>query len=1168
MNEGKKLRGERNALREPTAAVVSLILTCFFLSGLTGLIYEILWTKMISMVIGNAPFAVSAVLTVFMGGLGLGSYLAGRTIDRIDNPRRLIKLYGILEIAIGGYGLLLPLLLVASRPFFALLYNQLFGHLILYNSLTFIGCSVLLIPPVACMGATLPILSRFYVSHLSHLGTHVGRLYGLNTIGAALGSLLCGFLLIDLWGIWITLVSTVLLNVIIGASCLFLSRERKKITKDAWQKDRDSADSSQRDIGDTPPPSEYPEAAYGALVIYGVSGFCAMSYEVIWTKLLGLIIGPTTYSFTIVLATFISGLALGGMIFGRLADRFGNVIRLLICTQVAAALLALSVSQILGNSQFFFAKLIYQFKDDFALMTFLKATVLFIFMFLPTICLGATLPLVGKIYTRSVLKVGRSIGIAYSVNTIGAVLGSFCAGFLLVPFMGKEYGLSVVVGLQLFTSLVVGGFILWKRSEAFSRWVPLGITAVIGLFLCFHFPNWDRYGLSMGRYHRFQEMGIHSGIKNIPWWKALWNGPSFIDKSEHGDLVYYGDGIGGFTTVFKDTDPLGKTIYSLYNSGKPDASSMTDMATQTLLAHFGMLFHRDTKEVMVLGLASGITAGEVLNYPIERLDVIDINRQMVQASAFFDPWNSNVLKNPRTELIIQDGRAHLQLTKRRYDVIISEPSNPWMAGLANLYTHEFFCLVRNRLNNNGIFVQWIHSYQMDWETFALVGRTFCHVFPKSLLVRTAPYVGGGDWLLIGLKGEKELNLENAFNNLPFIRQSKSITLLNPKSLYGLITSEDLQRLFGPGPINTDNMPRLEFTAPKQMYMNDPAIERNIQSRKWLSEKTRNIIGEIIEDVDAQIDFAALALSLYQPFNDMVDLQRATHLQKEHFSRLVKTYCANNLLDLSIFNDIEFRQMCLSAQMATLRNRLDNTPDRALLYSLMGSLFYGNGLLDEAIEHYAEALRIKPDFAEAHHNIGMALKDVGRLEKAIVHYREALQIKPDYEMAHESLAVALGRQGNFQEAIVHFSEALRMKPDDPEIHFNMAIALVVSGRVKEAISQYQKALRLRPYWPEALSNLAWLLATHNDPEYRNASEAVKLAKQACRETFYRQPVMLDTLAAAYAEDGLFDNAVRTAEKALQAAVSLGRLKLARQIKNRMKLYQSGLPFHQSSVSANP
>ncbi|MHC4433848.1 MAG: fused MFS/spermidine synthase, partial [Planctomycetota bacterium] len=355
-----------------TKRIETLVLVCFFLSGLTGLIYEILWTRMIVKIIGSAPFAVSIILTIFMGGLGLGSYLAGRTVDRIKEPIRLVRVYGILELVIGAYGLIIPVLLMAFKPLFSILYNQLFSHFMLYNLLTFVGCAILLCIPVICMGATLPILCRFYVTKLSHLGTHAGRLYGLNTIGAALGALVCGFWLVELLGVGGSLIVAVLVNGVIGLSCLLI---RCKATIDRIAANGaacDSQESPQTVGAQRTIPTEYRGAANGALVIFAVSGFCAMAYEVIWTKLLGLIIGPTTYSFTIVLVTFILGLALGSMIFGWLADKSSKTVWLLIFTQVAAAFFVLATSQLLGNSQLFFAKMIFNFKDQFVLLSLAK----------------------------------------------------------------------------------------------------------------------------------------------------------------------------------------------------------------------------------------------------------------------------------------------------------------------------------------------------------------------------------------------------------------------------------------------------------------------------------------------------------------------------------------------------------------------------------------------------------------------------------------------------------------------------------------------------------------------------------------------------------------------------------------------------------------------------
>jgi spermidine synthase len=1061
--------------KQITMGISILVLTCFFLSGLTGLIYEILWTRMIVKVIGSAPFAVSIILTVFMGGLGLGSFLASRTIDRIQTPSRLLRIYALLELAIGFYGIILPGIIILSKPLYGFLYNELFHYFLIYSVFTLLGCVVLLIFPAICMGATLPILCRFYVEQLGHLGTRAGLLYALNTIGAAMGSLLCGFWLITLFGVWGTLLSAVLLNGAIGVGCLIVSFLMG--TPSGKQSELpDSAGSQAHMQNGTPnePPSYNTGYTLGALFIFAVSGFCAMAYEVIWTRLLGLIIGPTTYSFTLVLATFIIGLGLGSLIFGRLADKTEKPLWLLLYTQITAALLVLGMSQLLGNSQFFFAKLIYYYKAEFGQLATAKAVILFCIMLGPTLCLGATFPLVGKIYTRSVSRIGQSIGSAYAINTLGAVLGSFSAGFLLIPWFGKEQSLSMVIAFQLLTALGVGGVLWRQKKRGFVRFGFLGIPSLVGVLLCMAIPHWDRQLLSMGRYHRFEDFSAE--LQSSSWLEALWAGPSKQAKYQaNTELEYYGDGIGGFTTVMKMMDVFGKPEYLLINSGKGDASTRGDMPTQTLLAHLPLLLHPDPREVLVVGLASGVTAGEVLHYPIDKLDIVEISDQVVTGSDFFIPWNNNVLSNPKTELIIQDARAHLELTNRMYDVIIAEPSNPWMAGLANLFTKEAFLLARKRLNENGIFVQMFHSYQMDWFTFALVGRTFSTVFPDSILAVTYPGApgtirGSNDYLMVGIKGKRRLLFEGADKRSVFTEQSRNIVLPDPRLLARLVVSEDLQTLFGPGPLHTDNNPLLEFSAPKQMYKNDSSIEDNIMSKGWLSQETQAIL-EQVSDVEGQISFSAFAFSIFQPFNNMVALQKATSSQKDRFYNLVENYCARTPVNnYALFADDLLREKCVTLQIDAMQDNLHDLSDKTTVYNRLGNAYDMLGEIDKAVASYEKALADNPHPEGVYYNLGMAFSKKGDLDRAIEYYKKALDLKPDYAEARNNLGYAYLKKGFVEMAIQEFADALSVDPTLPEAYNNLGNAYIKKGDLGKAIAKYEQAIVVNPRFASAYYNL--------------------------------------------------------------------------------------------------
>lgn len=1062
-NKSKNNPNQGTASDHSTAPLFALILICFFISGLTGLIYQILWVRMIVKIIGSAPFAVSIVLTVFMGGLGLGSYLAGRVIDRVKRPLKLVQIYGLLELCVGAYGLIVPLLLIIFQPLYSVLYNRFFENFFGYNLLTFLGCTFLLILPVTCMGATLPVLSRFFVSSLNHVGTRVGRLYGLNTIGAAVGSLLCGFWLINGLGVWGTLVFAIFLNTGIGISCLLIGtrlmpfRLPPVVADELTTEPREEDHTGMAAVGGERLPAQYP------LIIFAVSGFCAMAYEVVWVKLLGLIVGPTTYSFTIVLTTFITGLALGSIFFGWLADKTSKPMALLVFTQVAAALSALLFSQVMGNSQIFFSKLIHHFKGHFAELILIKSSILFIFMFLPTFCLGAAFPLVAKTCTRSLAQTGRTIGFAYAINTIGAVLGSFCAGFIFIPLLGKEQSLSLVIALQLLTALIIGSLIFLQKDRHRLAWPSLVIPVLLGCVFVFYYPHWDRKQLSRGKYHRF--VPLKEG--KMGWLEALFYGTGLYAGKDNRELVYYGDGIGGFTTVLKTRpNPLGKVDYMLLNSGKVDASSAkNDMVPQTLFAHFPMLFHPQPDDVLVLGLASGITSGEILHYPVKRLDTVEINSQVVAASDFFIPWNNRVLSNPKAELIIQDGRAHLELTQRRYDVIISEPSNPWMAGLATLFTREFMELAKSRLKDGGIFVQWIHSYQMDWPTFALVGRTFSKVFPNGLLVTADPGGRiGSDFLLVGLKGDGRLDVDTAVANFPYAKRSTNMKLLNPRLFYNLILSEDLEKVFGHGVINTDNRPWLEFKAPKLMYLAafDQTIANNLYKKRLLSEETASIVRQNRTDIDSQIDFAEYAFSFNRHSRNMVDLSRATAQQKERFEETLKTYCASNIIrNFSFITDDALRKECVLLNIKSIREKFHLFLDKAPVYYHIGLAAFQNDMAEEAIQPLFEAVRLNPKDPKANAVLKKALAAQQMRKKAIATVQKQLKQDNKNPALYYQLGNLYGAQGDLDQALIQFETALSIEPEFTRAITDLAGILAHQKAYEKAITCYKKALALEP-----------------------------------------------------------------------------------------------------------
>jgi spermidine synthase len=1055
-------KNSKNDLKSAAFSTFSLlVLCCFFFSGLAGLIYQILWLRMIDKVIGSAPFAVATVLSVFMGGLALGSWLAGKYIDRIGSKGNLLSLYGLAEIAIGIYGLLLPVIILALKPVYVCAYNSMVLHAWFYRLFTFSGCTLILLIPTTLMGITLPVLCRFYVENLGHIGARTGRLYGINTIGAAVGAVLCGFLFIAKFGVWGTLGIAVGINFLVGFLCIVLAKNRGAMLTVPTVESKPPA---------TADFNESPSVQNGEIVlalwIFGVSGFCAMAYEVFWTRLLGLTIGPTTYSFSLVVATFIVGLAIGNILFGRLADRVKGTFRLLVATQVCVACLALVVSQFLGNSQFFFSKLIYGFQGDFGGKIFAQSIILFFVLIGPTIFLGAAFPLVNKLYARSLPHIGRSIGVAYAVNTVGAILGSFVAGFILIPFLGKENGLRITACLQVAVCAVSIVYIIANTGKKPRAAVLGAVIVALSLLLLISFPSWNHKALSRGWYYRFDS--IKQYFSNTSWGDAIWKGSSRIaGQMADYDVVFYGDGIGGFTTVLKRVNPIGSLNYYLINSGKIDASSHSDRLTQALSAHVPLLFHPDPKKVMVLGLASGMTAGEALLYPIERLDILEINDQVIKAAEIFAPYNNNCLANPKTRMLVQDGRNHLELTSETYDVIISEPSNPWMAGLANLFTLDYFRTAKKRLSENGIFVQWTNAYDMDWENFSMIGRTFAEVFPESLLIRT---IGSSDFLLIGFSGKKDLSLETAAKNMRYAAQSENITLRDPKVLFELIVSENLETFFGQGPLHTDNWPRLEFAAPKTIGQTSRILADKIANDGLITEATRKKMSPD-GDIDASMDYLELMTAGSDPPFRSIDMMNATGAQQKRFQDVLVAYCSDEYVtNYNVFPNSDCQKECAGVQIAEIQKHLVENPEDSLGYY---RLALGLGVLgdsDGEIAAFRKAISLNPEFFSAYISLGEALLSKKQYDEAIIQLSEALRIDPSSAEAANNLGTVYMVQGDTSRAISFFTKAYKIDPDHTEAYNNLGCLYADQGNTSQAVFYFSKAIDTDPGYAAAHSNL--------------------------------------------------------------------------------------------------
>jgi spermidine synthase len=420
-----------------------------------------------------------------------------------------------------------------------------------------------------------------------------------------------------------------------------------------------------------------------------------------------------------------------------------------------------------------------------------------------------------------------------------------------------------------------------------------------------------------------------------------------------------------------------------------------------------------------------------------------------------------------------------------------------MAGLAALFTEEFFTLAKERLNEGGIFVQFIHTYQMDWSTFALVGRTFAGVFPNSLLVRTDPSGLGVDFLLVGIKGDERPQESVAARNLAYVGRSKNVTFLDHRILYHLIVSEDLKALFGEGRVNTDHRPWLEFSAPRLMHMEDESIGRKIVERRAVYPRTAAIIRESKRDVGWQMDYVAYGLSLYRTDilpRHPVDLAGATISQKERFAELVEAYCAENVVsEFSYLGDEALRERCAARQIQAVRVKIETSPYKTELLFHLAKLYLKKGDMEEAAGAYSRGLALQPDRLDGHINLGFALGKLGRGEEAKAQYEKALQINPDSPEAHYNLGDFYYQSGEMERALEHYGQVLRIDPKHVKTLFVLGGLMAEQGKLDAAFGYYREALTLAPQSIAGHYNMACVLARKK--EIKRAVESLRKAVEA-------------------------------------------------------------------------
>jgi spermidine synthase len=784
-------------MNEPQATTIDssrqyfpALLFLFVGSGCAALIYEVVWFQLLQLVIGSSAISLGVLLGTFMGGMCLGSYLLPRYIDARHHP---LRVYALLELGIG----LMGLILLFGMPLVSVIYTNIAGGNVIVRAVV---AAICLLPPTVMMGATLPAVAR-WVETTPQGVAWLGFFYGGNIAGAVLGSLAAGFYLLRVHDMAIATYAAVALNVLVGVLGLWFARTtpHTPVNVTATAADR----------------------APGARTVYiaiALSGFTALSAQVLWTRLLSLLFGATVYTFSLILAVFLTGLGIGSSLGASISRSNINPrvalgwCQMLLCGALAWAGYMLTrslpywpINPSISSDPWF------NFQLDMvrALWVVLPGAILW----------GASFPLALAAVAGRGQDPGRLVGGVYAANTVGAIVGSLASGLLLVVWVGTQHAeqvlivVSAIAALMLLAPVAAG-----ESSKGKLQWVATVLlvlaTGAAGL-LARSVPDVPGLLVAYGRY------------------AATW-----VDQSK---IIYVGEGLNAFVAVSQ----LASGVRNYHNAGKVQASSEPqDMRLQRMLGHITHLVPQAPKKVLVIGFGAGATAGAVSIGPdVERMTIAEIEPLVPKSvSEYFGEHNYNVAKNPKVTIHIDDARHYLLTTDEKFDAITSDPLDPWVKGAATLYTKEFFDLVKKHLNPGGVVTLFVQLYESNTAAVKSEIGTFFDSFPNAVIWGNTNNGQGYDLVVMGQVEPIKINLDEMEAKLQspkYAQVAQSLREIGFNSAVELFSTyagqnADLAPWLRDAAINRDRNLRLQYLAGMglNLYQSGPIYSEMLVHTKF------------------------------------------------------------------------------------------------------------------------------------------------------------------------------------------------------------------------------------------------------------------------------------------------------------------------------------------------
>ena len=793
-------------------AIPAVIAICFTLSGATALVYEVLWARMLGLVLGATTVAICAVLVAFMGGLALGSAVAAKLIDRILRP---LRAYALIEIAIGLYALLVPILFVLLDHAHATVWRSIHPGSFSSALLRFVLAALVLVIPTSLMGATLPVLVAAVRRANDLQAAAVAKLYSLNLGGAILGTIVAGFFLLPSIGVRITIWIAAATNVAIGIAAFLFERSRASVGRNQTGQATELVNLV-----------VVHRKRFWLLCAFA-SGLVTISMQIVWSRVLAMIIGSSSYAFTIVLALFLIGLAAGAWIVSTMIEsdlvslrRSVLMVQLLTAAMLFFSLrLTNSVPPWLVESGFRFGV------NSWLGLLLLQIAAAMLLILVPAVLMGMVMPMVlmwaGEVSpkdTSNKFFAARLVGQSYAVNTIGAIAGAIITSFILIPKASTRFSVYCMASI----CVAVAGLAYQPRKpttdRALSRAGSIAVAVVLMIAMLFVWPRLNLNALSTGAYDSFVRVLA----------RARGDIDNQIDQPTDHQLLMYEEGRTATVSVRRDWG-----ITSVAINGRTNASDAGDMPTQVMLGELGVFTTPRFGNALIIGFATGVTAGSVLQSRIQSVDGVEIEPAAIASSRYFEHVNNRPLSDQRLRMIVDDARTYLRVNPAQYDLIVSEPSHPWVPGVANLFTREFFELGRERLRDDGVFVQWLQIYQLSTENLGSVLATFHEVFPHVAVFRIEGAAKGKDLILIGSRKPVRLDLiSERMKDDRVAADLKRVGLNSPDEVMAWFVCDESR--LGPAVagavINSDNNMHVETIAPREAFR--PTMDENA---RWIDQ---------------------------------------------------------------------------------------------------------------------------------------------------------------------------------------------------------------------------------------------------------------------------------------------------------------------------------------------